>query len=694
MGRNWCYNNFTKSFKLGDGMKTRKYVNENYPHFLHGADYNPEQWRKVEGIWDEDMRLMKLANCNEMTVGIFSWAKLEPKEGEYDFSFLDEIIEKVSKNGGKIVLATPSGARPHWLAEKYEEVLRVNEEGVRMKFGGRHNHCYTSPIYREKVKSINRLLAQRYGKNEAVVAWHISNEYGGKCYCPLCQDAFRSYLRERYDGSIEKLNEAYWSDFWSHTYDNFEQIEAPMPTGETAIHGLNLDWRRFCSHQTIDFMKTEISAIREFSKTIPVTTNMIPWWYDLNYNEFAEHIDIASWDAYPDWHSEGHERQAVETGFWHDYFRALKDRPFMLMESAPGLVNWKWVNKLKRPGMDELASLQAVAHGSDTVQYFQWRKSRGSVEKFHGAVVDHVGTEHTRIFKAVQRTGEILKKIDEVAGTGVNARVAILYDWEARWALDDSQGFQKEKKYSQTCVDYYTPLWKRGIAVDIIGPKKDFTKYDLVIAPMLYMTSKETMDKIESYVKNGGTFYATYMLGMVNESDLCYLGGFPAEKLKDVFGIWNEEIDTLYPNERGEVEMDGEKYAQKDYAELIHTRGATTLGAYTKDFYKGMPAFTVNSYGKGKAYYQAFRDTGEFTDKAISEILQELGIAPTISCLPIQGVTAHKRTDGESEYLFVENYGESKVKGVSLDGEYTDMVTGKTVKSVDLDAYSIVILKR
>ena len=672
----------------------RKYLNDKFPHLVHGADYNPEQWREVDGIWDEDMRLMQLANCNEMTVGIFSWAKLEPKEGEYDFSFLDEIIEKVGENGGKIVLATPSGARPHWLADKYNEVLRVDEHGVRQHFGVRHNHCYTSPIYREKVKKINGILAQRYGNNETVIAWHISNEYGGKCYCPLCQNAFRGYLKKRYDNDIKKLNQAYWSDFWSHTYDNFEQIEAPMPIGEMCIHGLNLDWRRFCSYQTLDFMKAEISAIRQYNQHLPITTNMIPWWYDLNYNEFAEDIDIASWDAYPDWHNADHIRQAIETGFWHDYFRALKDRPFMLMESAPGLVNWKEVNKLKRPGMDTLASLQTIAHGGDSVQYFQWRKSRGSVEKFHGAVVDHVGTEHTRIFKAVQKTGQTLKTIDEVAGSTVQARVAILYDWESRWALDDSQGFQKDKRYSQTCVDYYTPLWKRGIAVDIIGPNKDFEKYDLIIAPMQYMTTRDLIEKIERYVKDGGHFYATYMLGMVNETDLCYLGGFPGERLKEVFGIWNEEIDTLYPEERGGVEMDGVKYLQKDYAELIHANTATVLARYTKEFYVGMPALTVNTYGKGKAYYQAFRDEGAFTEKVLSDILMGLNIQPTLSALPKQGVTAHCRTDVENTYLFVENYNAETVEGLSLDGEWTNMATGEQVSVIDIEAYSIAVLKR
>lgn len=675
-------------------MNNKKYINSEFPHFLHGADYNPEQWIDEEGIWDEDMRLMKLANCNEMTVGIFSWAKLEPEEGKYDFSFLDEIIERVEKNGGKIVLATPSGARPHWLAEKYPEVLRVDERGDRYSFGGRHNHCYTSPIYREKVAKINELLAKRYGNNKTVLVWHLSNEYGGRCYCPLCQNAFREYLKKRYDNDINKLNKAYWSAFWSHSYNNFDQIEAPGPMAETAIHGLNLDWRRFCSDQTIDFMKHEIKAIRKYCKDKPVTTNMMPGFYDLNYNDFASEIDIASWDSYPSWHAPECEIPAIDTAFWHNFFRSLKQRPFMLMESAPGLVNWSDYNKLKRQGMDTLASIQAVAHGSDTVQYFQFRKSRGSVEKFHGAVVDHVGNEHTRIFKSVQTTGEILKKIDQVAGSEVNAKVAILYDWENRWALDDSKGFQCYKKYGETCVSYYAPLWKRGISVDVISPKKDFGKYDFIIAPMQYMVSEELINKIESYVKDGGTMLATYTLGMVDETDLCYLGGFPAKNLKQVFGIWNEEIDTLYPNERGEVEFNGKKYITKDYSELIHDRGATVLARYSKDFYSGMPALTKNVYGKGVAYYQAFRDEGEFTEEIVSNILNEIGIKPTLDCLPQKGITASVRVDGETEYMFVQNFNDYDCEDIQLGNTYTDLLTGESKTKISLKGYSVAILKK
>ena len=410
-------------------MKERNYLNKNFKKFYHGGDYNPEQWIDDKDVWDEDMRLMKLAHCNEMTVGIFSWAALEPKEGEYDFTFLDEIIDKVYANGGGVILATPSGARPHWLADKYPEVLRVDSEGRRMHFSARHNHCFTSPAYREKVRSINAALAERYGKHPGVIAWHISNEYGGECYCPLCQQAFRKFLKDKY-GTIENLNKAYWSSFWSHTYDSFEQIEAPSPMTERSIHGLNIDWFRFATAQTVDFMKCEVEPIKKICPDAKVTTNMMFEHYGYDYYKFRDVIDFASWDSYPLWHSGNQELTAQSCAFWHDLYRSLKGKPFLLMESTPSLVNWHEYNKLKRPGMDNLASIQAVAHGSDSVQYFQWRKSRGSVEKFHGAVVDHDGTENTRVFRSVAKTGEILEKIEEIPATDEKAKEAKIYDQE------------------------------------------------------------------------------------------------------------------------------------------------------------------------------------------------------------------------------------------------------------------------
>lgn len=672
----------------------RKYVNSRFPNMIHGADYNPEQWMEdKDTVWNEDMRLMKLANCNEMSIGIFSWAFLEPEEGKYDFSLLDEVIEKIHQNGGKVVLATPSGARPRWMAEKYPEVLRVNERLERMHYNQRHNHCMTSPVYREKVAKINTLLAQRYGNHPAVIAWHISNEYGGECRCPLCQDAFRDYLRDRYDNDISKLNKAYWSAFWSHSFNSFDQVEAPSELTDKVMHGLNLDWHRFVSHQTLDFVKAEISAVRKGGSRLPATINMMWGLYELDYNEFADTLDIASWDSYPDWHRGKQARTAADAAFWHDFYRSMKQRPFMLMESAPGLVNWHPVNKLKRPGMDKLQSMQAVAHGADSVQYFQFRKSRGSVEKFHGAIVDHVGTEHTRIFKVVQQTGALLKTINEVAGSHSRSRVAIVYDWESMWALDDAQCLKSNKKYGETCLDYYKYFWDRGISVDVIGKKADWSRYELVILPMMYVVDEDTMEKINIFVSEGGMVYATYTLGMVNESDLCYLGGFPGGKLRQIFGIWNEEVDTLYDEERVRVTGFGGSFEGKDHCELIHAESAQVLATYESEFYAGMPALTVNKHWKGKAYYQAFRDTGDFKKAALDAITAELGIEGVIPACG-DGVTAHARYAEDNMYLFVENYNETPAENIALGCAYQDMETGETVESLSLPAFGIRILKR
>lgn len=674
----------------------KKYINENFKHFLHGGDYNPEQWIDTKEIWDEDMRLMKLADCNEMSVGIFSWSKLEPKENEYDFGWLDEILDKIYANGGRVFLATPSGARPRWMTDKYPEVLRTDAAGKKRPFGGRHNHCFTSPYYREKVFKINSLLAERYGKHPAVIGWHVSNEYGGECYCPLCKQAFREFLKKKY-GTIDKLNYQWWTTFWSHTFDSFDQIDPPLDGGDRYT-SLVLDWKRFVSEQTADFLKNEVAGIRTHSD-LPVTTNFMKNYIGVNYNVLAKEIDFISWDSYPTWHTAADSPRsnadvAAETALCHDAYRALKQRPFFLMESTPSHTNWQECGKLKRPGMHKLASLQAVAHGSDSVQYFQWRKSRGCDEQWHGAVVDHVGHENTRVFKDVQQVGQALKKIEEVLGTMPKVKVGLIMDVENDWALRNIQGLQnKDKKYYATCFSFYCELWKRGIDVDVFDAHRDISGYSLVIAPMLYMVREETEKRLVEYVENGGTLIAGYTLGSVNENDLCYLGGFPCGKLKDVFGVWAEEIDTLYPSESNEIEYGGKSYRVVDYCERLHVaEGAKTLAVYKKDFYAGEPAVVENRYGLGKAYYLGTRDDGQFKRNLLTTVLKECGIEGNLSELPY-GVTAHSRYDGNIRYLFVENYNDAEVT-VNIGKEKLNLETDKPESGrISIPAYGIRIFK-
>lgn len=344
--------------------------------------------------------------------------------------------------------------------------------------------------------------------------------------------------------------------------------------------------------------------------------------YDgLNYWEFAKEVDIISWDSYPTWYAEMEDwKGAVDVAFVHDKFRSLKGgQPFMLMESTSSMTNWQQVAKLKRPNMHKLSSLQAVAHGSDTVQYFQWRKSRGSFEKFPGALVDHVGHENTRVFRDVAELGDVLKKLDSVIGSSVEPEVAVIFDWENRWAINDAAGPRVERKdYFDTCVRHYEQFWKQGIPVDVINMEQDLSKYKLLVAPMLYMVKEGVAERIEGFVKNGGTFINTYWSGIVNETDLCFLGGFPGP-IKDVLGIWSEEIDALYDNDSNYISMLENnifalcgRYEVGVLCDLIHTTSADVLASYGQDFYAGRPALTVNQFGEGKAYYIASRNEDDF----------------------------------------------------------------------------------
>ena len=650
------------------------------PFLGHGGDYNPDQWRDCPGILDEDIRLMKLAGCNLMSVGIFAWSALEPAEGEYDFDWLENVLDRLHAAGISAFLATPSGARPAWMSQKYPQVLRVRPDGTRNLHGERHNHCFTSPVYRGFVNRMNTALATRFGRHPAVVGWHISNEYGGECHCELCQQAFRGFLQARY-GTLEALNRAWWTGFWSKKYTDWSQLHSPSPIGETGLHGLNLAWRRFVTHQTADFMRAEAGPLRRLTPELPITTNLMELFYDIDYFEFSEGLDFASYDSYPRWGGPDEERTALGAAFNFDMMRCLKQRPFALMESTPSQVNWQPVCKLKKPGMHLLSSLQAVAHGADTVQYFQWRKSRGASEKFHGAVVGHSGHEHTRVFRDVQSVGEALKALNGIQGAMPGAKVALLYDVQNRWALEDCQGPRREKHYMDVVLEHYRALKRRGVDVDVIDESRDFAPYKLIAAPMLYMLRPGVAERLTQFVERGGTLVCTAMTGRVDEDDLCFLGGFPGP-LRRALGIWIEDIDALYDGEQNGIAMNGQSHSCIELCELIHAETAKVLGTYEKDFYAGEPCVTVNALGAGRACYIATRPSPGFLDGFYANAFNKAGIAPLIENLPA-GVDVARR----GNTLFVMNFtgapvtltlprGTDALTGEPVDGETTLEVNG------------------
>ncbi len=685
---------------------------------LHGGDYNPEQWLDRPDILKQDVEYFKKAGINTVSLGMFSWTSLEPEEGNIQIKWLEDVINRLYENGISTILATPSGARPKWLADKYPEVLRVDGERRRALFGGRHDHCYTSPVYRQKVKQINTQLVKHLGGHPGVILWHISNEYGGECHCPLCQEEFRKWLKEQY-GTIGRLNDCWCTTFWSHTYQSFDQVESPSPIGEMDLHGLNLDWKRFVTDRTVDFLRFEIQTIREAGNEKPVTTNFMYDFLGLNYRKFKDDLDVICWDNYPAWHKKAESQTALDCGFQHDFMRSVKHKPFLLMESCPGATNWQPVSKTRRPGMIALSSLQAVAHGSDSVLYFQLRQSRGASEKFHGAVIDHYGGDDTRVFREVSDLGRTLKKIREVAGASMRKEAAILCDTESRWAMEDAKGPRNEKlPFQDVVLGLYGAVRSFGVHTDVIDMEDSLDGYKLVIAPMLYLFRKKIQEKLADFVKQGGTLIMTFWSGVVDEHDRCFLGPAPGG-LTDVLGLRFAEIDGLYDGEsnrlvpvapvRGQG-IEEEKncrsgngqsgqcrsYSCHSLCELVRLSTAMPLMVYGEDFYAGEPAFTCNTYGLGKAYYLCTAPEPSFYRDLMADVIPELFPERPVESVP-EGLEVTVRDKEDASYLFLQNFNREPVD-VEVTWEFEECLCGEfsagkggrgTVK-----AFDTVVLKR
>ena len=662
------------------------------PTLYHGADYNPDQWLDRPDILERDIEMMHKAHVNCVSIGIFSWALLEPEEGVYDFDWLDEVIDRLWKGGIHIILATPSGARPAWMAQKYPEVLRVDQQFQRNHFGGRHNHCPSSPVYREKVQAIDTQLAIRYAGHPAVILWHLSNEYSGDCRCPLCQEKWRSWLKERY-GTIDELNRRWWTSFWSMRYTDWSQVEPPSPVGQSSNTSMQVDWRRFSTQQCKDFILMEKAAVQAVNPDLKCTANLMERFWDYDYFSLAEAIDVVSWDAYPQWHGESDMARAAEFAMNHEMMRSFKDQPFLLMESTPSLVNWKRVNKLKRPGMHMLSSMQALAHGSQSVMYFQWRKGRGGAEMFHGAVVDHDGRDDTRVFQDVTAVGEALERLQPLYDAPKRKpQVCILYDWSSWWAVEFAQAGQLgHMNYFDTVNMHYRALWQQGVSVDFrdMRPCTDLSGYDLVVAPLLFMIRDGYDAKLREYVKNGGHLLMTYFSVVVDDTDLAWLGGAP-HGLTEVLGVRGTELDALHPQDVNALVLkDGRRFAIHELCEIPEDLGAETLGSYERDFYAGLPCLTRNAYGAGEAYYLAAKVEQAGLDAIYADIVDALGIVRALPDALPEGVVATERGGA----IFLQNYS-GQARQVSLAAEYTDLLTDTAVTGdFDMPANGVMVLQ-
>jgi len=661
---------------------------------LYGCDYNPEQWS--EDIWQEDMRLMRLAHVNMVSINIFSWALIEPEPGHYHFDQLDRIMDLLHKNGITADLATATASPPTWMSRLYPTMLPVTHEGVRMTHGSRQHYCPNSPDFHRKTAELVQHLAEHYANHPALKMWHLNNEYGchiAQCYCDNCATAFRSWLQERYH-SLANLNDAWGTNFWSQHYYDWEDIFPPRLSPTFSNPGQSLDYWHFMSDSLLGCYRIEEDILRTATPSIPLTTNFMVAFKPVDGYEWAKHVDIVSFDMYPPYGT-----PAAFNALHHDLMRSLKNgQPHMVMEQSPSEVNWMAQNPQKRPGQMRLHTLQAIAHGADGMMFFQWRQSKAGAEKYHAAVVTHEGNEHNRIFRQCAQVGIELEKIaPAVVGTRVHADVAIVMDWENWWAVEYRPAPSDRLHYMEFIDTYYRPFHQLNVAVDIVNPDSDISKYRVVVAPLLYMVSPGVAANLTQFVEHGGTLLTTFYSGIVDEHDHVGLGGYPSE-LRKLLGIHIEELDPWTPEMANELVIkEGAltgTYPCDLWGEVLHLEGAQAIGSFAHDYYAHSPALTVNKFGEGQAYYIATQSSKEFTAKLIKELCQEAQVAAVLQTSANIEVTKRVHGDGREIYFLLNHTSQAQQTKLPA-GTFTSLLDGSHITgNIEIPAMDAAIIQK
>lgn len=593
----------------------------------YGGDYNPDQWTRE--VWLEDVRLMREAGVNLVTLGVFAWANIEFAEGDYHFDWLDEIFDLLHENGIGVDLATATASPPAWLTVKYPEVLPVTASGTRLSHGGRQGYCASSPIYRERAKALAEQLANRYGQHPALKMWHVNNEYGchnPMCFCDVSAASWRRYLRDRY-GALDELNKAWGTSFWSQRYHHWDEILPPRqtPEGTYPNPSMMLDYYRFSNDEILALFTMERDAIRAIDPVHPITTNFMTLKYTkfMNYWKWAEEVDFVSTDHYL---MAAEADNHVELAFEADLTRGwVKGKPWLLMEHSTSAVNWQKANLAKDEGQMLRNSLSHVARGSDGAMFFQWRASISGSEKFHSAMVSHTGTD-SRTWRNVVELGSKLQDLEDVVGSETKpAQVAIMFDYESWWALTQPNLPSADILYPTLAHEWYAALWQLGVRVDFVSPRataEELANYRLVLAPMLYLMSDFTEGQLIDYATNHGSLVVSYFSGISNERDAVKMGGYGGRLVRDVLGVFVEEFAPLVAEDS--IQLSNSMGASR-WSEISEARGAEVLATFTSGPAKESVAIAKSAANTPSWYVATALDETALRD-FFASVIAELGI--------------------------------------------------------------------